>query len=502
MPKEQLKALAADVDRLLVAGTAVAAADEGLRRRGKALRDLGQKVPVLGQIADAVEHVSGAPPEKATPALLDLLKVVRQVRASLVSAGVEGKLEPVQASGPWSSDLAADDVYTLEEALTRSGSGRMESLQRAVERNAVADLRLVGPYLAALDGYHELADRVAFHALPAFGRSVLEELRRDLNLKGKAVDGRRLHAICRIDLDLGQDLWRKALEEGSAAVRVAAVHCLPVVLSAEEAEQTLRKLADAENNSDSRIRGAALQALRSFSALTNNVQFLLSHATHGKDRGFASSAALSGISEMAAFRKAAVKPLIALLAHKDEQVLLQAVNALGQVGAAANAAVPDLIRVYQTGLKNHTVQLAVLQSLIDIGADTDTTHTVVRDMLSDKSSPVLWEVIKAIRPLGSRVAALLPFFIGLLKEKEDSSQRIALEGLRQAGPAAKAAVPDLLPLLRVEDRELRLAVLSILEVLGPQAQKAVPHLNHIVKGKDEYLSQTAEHTLAAIRGNR
>ena len=60
MPREQLKSLAADVQRLLVAGSGVAAGDDGLRRRATALRDLGKKVPVLAQVADTVERVRGA----------------------------------------------------------------------------------------------------------------------------------------------------------------------------------------------------------------------------------------------------------------------------------------------------------------------------------------------------------------------------------------------------------------------------------------------------------
>src|SRR5437867_1667848 len=103
MPREQLQLLAHDVDRLLAAGASVAAGDEKLRQRSGRLRELGQKVPVLAQIADAVDRTVNAPPKQVTPALLDLLLVVRQVRASLTAAGADGAAEPLPASGPWTS---------------------------------------------------------------------------------------------------------------------------------------------------------------------------------------------------------------------------------------------------------------------------------------------------------------------------------------------------------------------------------------------------------------
>src|SRR5947209_17639364 len=98
MPREQLQLLAGDVDRLLAAGAAVAAGDEKLRQRSQKLRELGRKVPVLAQIADAVDRTVSAPPKQVARALLDLLLVIRQVRASLSAAGGDGAAEPVPPS--------------------------------------------------------------------------------------------------------------------------------------------------------------------------------------------------------------------------------------------------------------------------------------------------------------------------------------------------------------------------------------------------------------------
>src|SRR5436309_15913079 len=124
MPREQLHLLAGDVDRLLAAGAAAASGDERLRQRGRRLRELGEKVPVLGQIAGAVERVADAPPAEVTEALLDLALVVRQVRAGLASAGVEGTAEPVPPSGPWLTAMPTRELEGVLDSLASSDPAR------------------------------------------------------------------------------------------------------------------------------------------------------------------------------------------------------------------------------------------------------------------------------------------------------------------------------------------------------------------------------------------
>ncbi|MCI0464746.1 MAG: HEAT repeat domain-containing protein [Gemmataceae bacterium] len=238
MPREQLQLLAGDVNRLLAAGASVAAGDEGLRKRSKALRELGQKVPVLNQIADAVERVVNAPPKQVTPALLDLVLVVRQVRASLTSAGSDGAAEAVGTSGPWSSNVPLRDLENWLETLTSSGHERTRTLKKALARPDFTDVRLIDPLHRALNSnHHGLARLVATKALPAFGKPVLPELLQAFDLpKGKAVDARRLEAICAIDPEKGADLCRQALTEGSAAVKVQGLRSLSR-LKPEETEK-------------------------------------------------------------------------------------------------------------------------------------------------------------------------------------------------------------------------------------------------------------------------
>src|SRR5262245_55365119 len=226
MPREQLVAFTADVDRLLAAGASAAVGNDSLRRRCKTLRDLGQKVAALNPVADAIDRVTQAAPSQAAPALLDLVVLSRRIRASLATAGVTGDLELLPESGPWRTPLPVRDVPPLIQALTQSGPGREELLKSTLERNAFGDLRLVSGLLEALDdGHAPIAELVAREALPAHGRAVLPDLRAGLNLQGKTADARRLLAICRIDASMGASLCRRALSEGSQPVRVQALEC-------------------------------------------------------------------------------------------------------------------------------------------------------------------------------------------------------------------------------------------------------------------------------------
>lgn len=94
MIQQTLTALIDDVEQMLQAGAAVAASDERLPSHAQTLRRLGQRLPPLLQLAEAVERIPGRSATEAAAPLLDLLILVRQLRATLATAGVVGILEP------------------------------------------------------------------------------------------------------------------------------------------------------------------------------------------------------------------------------------------------------------------------------------------------------------------------------------------------------------------------------------------------------------------------
>src|SRR5262245_33392289 len=214
MPREQLHALATEVERLLTAG-ASAAGHEVLRRQARVLHRLGRSVPALQQIAEQVERLCGAPPAEAAPRFLDLLVTMRAVRGSLAGAQLPRKVEPIAPSGPWTTATPSECLYPLVGVLTGGGPGRAELLKGITQRGEAGDLRLFEALLAAVrHAPGPLAVMVLFRALPAFGAVVVPELRRSFQPAGGRLDVLRLLAVCRLDRQAGIEVCQEALAGG------------------------------------------------------------------------------------------------------------------------------------------------------------------------------------------------------------------------------------------------------------------------------------------------
>ncbi|HEY7154706.1 MAG TPA: HEAT repeat domain-containing protein [Gemmataceae bacterium] len=259
MSKEQLLGLAADVNRLLAAGATVAARHEGLSQRARVLRELSRKVAALTPLADAVERVVNSTPRQAGAAFLDLVVMTRQIQGSLAGAGVDGPLRPIDASGPWQTLAAVRDIASAHETLIGHHFDRAKAIRNLAKQQLTGDVRLLSAVMRCLeDGDTAVADLTADEVLPAMGRAVLGELIATLDLNGKASAARRLRAICRIDPKIGLKFCRQALKEGSSALKIQALACLPEVGAAGEAEQAGLQLCRDKNKN---VRLAALDAM-------------------------------------------------------------------------------------------------------------------------------------------------------------------------------------------------------------------------------------------------
>lgn len=393
MSKEQLLALADDVDRLLSAGGTVAAGDDGLRRRSKVLKELGQKVPALAPAASAVERVTSATGTKTTPALLDLLLITRQIKSSLATVGGDGPLELVGASGPWETNMPAHDLYPLLEVLPQSGEGRIGRLKETVESYPRLDLRLAGPLLGYLeDGYAQLADAVAETALPALGPGLLPDLRRDLKLDGTRGDARRLLAICKIDSVIGGELCRKALTEGSTPVRVQALECLAEIDPAG-AERTGLELLGQKGSRE--FRAAVLGMLK------------------------------------ASKEDAALDALVAAAAD-DELVWRTARDVLSRLPHPRTT--PRLIEAMQKALKDWETIRAAKKTETPAATGKGKKSRTGKETALQEAGTVLTRCIEVLglRKASAAVPALLP----LLEHRERAWRQAAVDALDTTGAAA------------------------------------------------------------------
>jgi HEAT repeat protein len=264
MSREVLQELVRDVRRLLAAGTAGLAGDAGLRRRGQALAALAAKVPALAPVAAAAGHALGAPSNAAAAALCELLSLTRQLQAGLASAGCDGAAVAVEKCGPWQTAAAVHDVLVWAAASFHPASNDYMAMRDAVGRPEFADLRLIQRLFESLgvpeakDVEDAVEDVLGEQALPAFGATLLPELRTGLNLQGGIADVRRLRALCAVDPKPGTAACRQALAEGSTAVRVEALRQLTRLSPAEAERAALESVASKGRQS---LREAAYRTL-------------------------------------------------------------------------------------------------------------------------------------------------------------------------------------------------------------------------------------------------
>ena len=261
MPKETIRRLDENAGRVLVAGAHLAAADPELGNDKAALErlasQLGDRAPVIGQLAQALGKVATAGRKDVARELVTLATSVAQVRAAQASlASAPGEPQPLPATaGALGTPCNARDIYDLEDALVTSGSGRMEKVDAAIERGDVADLRLVDALVQAMgDGY--LGEKITKEVVPLLGAAISGPIRRRFNPKGRGHDARRLRALVSVEKAAAKDVIVAGLREGNSDIREVAFDALadhvpglpelePVILEvvAKERGQGVRRAA-------------------------------------------------------------------------------------------------------------------------------------------------------------------------------------------------------------------------------------------------------------------
>jgi hypothetical protein len=271
--------------RLAVAGSVVARGDFRLRKLLPPLEQAGAKAPVFAKVAEAARAVVEGPEESSAESLLELTSLVTAVLYTQGETGAPGPLEPIETVdlGGAAAQTSARLLKPLLEALTNTGSGRLELVKEAHQRGAFRDLRLVRPALDGLDDpYPEIADFLAEQVLPLYGKAILPELRTRYDPKGTKGHPRRLKLMHAIDPAGTRDLVKQALEAGSKEVKVAAVACLGA------APEDLPYLVEQASAKAQDVREAAYRALAAIDDPA--AAAVLEKALAGKDVRLAASA--------------------------------------------------------------------------------------------------------------------------------------------------------------------------------------------------------------------
>jgi hypothetical protein len=244
--------------RLAVAGSVVARGDFRLKKLVGPLEQAGAKAPVFAKVAEAANKVIDGPEETSAESLLELTSLVTAVLYTQGETGITGELQSIETInlGGEMAQTSARLLKPLLEALSSTGSGRLELIKDAHERGAFRDLRLVKPALNGLDDpYPEIADFLAEKVVSMYGKAVLPELQKAYDPKGTKGHPRRLKLMHAIDPGGTRDVVKQALEGGSKEVKVAAISCLG---AEKEDLQFLIEQASAKTQD---VRAAAYQAL-------------------------------------------------------------------------------------------------------------------------------------------------------------------------------------------------------------------------------------------------
>jgi HEAT repeat protein len=511
--RDQLNDLAAEVRRLLAAGAADPATR--LRRHLPALRALARRAPALTRLADALDNAADA------RTFLNLLPPLWQARAALATAGADGELRPLPRSGPWSCPAPAPELYPVVHAWRKQDSSRVEVVRPLVEGGRAGDLRLLQPLLEGLeDRYDSAAEYVAHHALPAFGKAALPELRPGF----AAEDGRRgvrhLGAVCAIDPAGAARLCRSGLVAEDVRVRGRALRGLAPAAPKEARSVALGWLAHQSNR---HLRKTAWEVLREVGpggaeSLPVLVPALL------KDRHEEPAHVLAAVG------RPAVKGLTELLSSPDLAVVALAVSALGRIGPDAAGATPGLVAQLRARgpapLAHGSLAVRIAQALELIGpaareaapdllalfhdrganrfdrycamraavAVAGASRAVMRALLDVLEHPEKQEtfgevvsVLEEVKWLGPQAKAAVPALVALLDYPATHWQagRTILEALDNIGPpATRAAIPALEKALGHEEVRVRREAAVALARLGPAGQAALPVLAEAVRARD------------------
>ena len=215
--------------RLAIAGSVVAPGDFRIKKLIAPLEQAGAKVPVFAKVAEGIKAVVDANDKTSAQALLDLATLVHAILYTQGETGAVGAPQPIATTdlGLPATQTSARVVKPLLEALSTTGSGRLELIRDAHERGTFRDLRLIQPAVAAIDDvFGEIADFITDRVLPIYGKAILPALRAGYDMKGRAGHPRRLRLMHQLDPAGARDLIKQALENGSKEVKVAAIECL------------------------------------------------------------------------------------------------------------------------------------------------------------------------------------------------------------------------------------------------------------------------------------
>jgi HEAT repeat protein len=170
----------------------------------------------------------------------------------------------------------------------------------------------------------------------------------------------------------------------------------------------------------------------------------------------------------------ALATLRRLLADSATTVRARTAQTLGELGAAAVAAAPDLCRLLEDA--DESVRRQAAESLGRVGPPAEETLAALTRALEDPSTEVKSAAAKALGAQRAAAAPAVPALIPLLHNPDEPLRQVAAEALGRIGTLGEEATPQLVAGLTSEDNVVRAQTAEALGTIGTPAADTVPAL--------------------------
>jgi HEAT repeat protein len=289
---------------------------------------------------------------------------------------------------------------------------------------------------------------------------------------------------------------KKAIESNDAEVRMSAIVALRLQMMTPHQSTALELLAEIiASHNDPATRASAAEGI-GYAGLMQipdpSAAVTLSKALQDPDDDVQAMAAV-GLVRLKAWRgKNIIEPLIRALDSRNPEARMFAVEALGQIGPAAEKAIPALVAT----MERQEAFLAdeAAEALGKIGA---AALPAVLQLLGGAEDDLLPYIVKALAGIGPDAESALPKLIELLESKDAMARAAAAQALGEMGGKGDS-IQALTSALLDDDPQVQAAVVYAIASIGSAAAPAVPGLITLLKETEDFRQSDILRALGSI----
>ncbi|TYP68381.1 hypothetical protein [Paenibacillus methanolicus] len=222
-----LTELQAEVRRLFIAGSGLAASDPRLLKLQPQLAKLGESSLAFKKLDEGVRKTTEASGAAAAAALLELSGLLHAMLYTQGKSEPRGASVPIDALGSAGrTTISYRKLAPVLEALTSRGSGRLQVLRQGQKDGVFHDFRAFLPAVQGLADVPEIAEYLARKVLPSIGARIVPVLLRQFDVQGGKADARMLGVIHAIEGEKQLALYERAAREGAVELQIEAIGLL------------------------------------------------------------------------------------------------------------------------------------------------------------------------------------------------------------------------------------------------------------------------------------